>query len=514
MPAGSKPPFERAEIGLTASIEKPSAGKAALRREGPFRILILGDFGGRESRGLREPGSLGFDRRPVRADRDEFDDLFDRLSVELRLRPGGDAGPSVTLRPRTLDDFHPDRIYESAHAFSGLRRLRDMLDDASTFDEAAAEIDSWGRARPETAAPPAAAAPSKAPRSTSEDVISELLAGAARRAEAPDTTGLDSFLHQIVKPHLASAEPRSRPDRVAAVESAVGAWMRGILHDPAFQALESAWRGLDGLLRRIESDEEIEVFLLDTSKAEAAEALRSAEDLQRSPLFRAIVESDGDGRSSVLAGLYTFDSSLEDVALLGRFARIARAANAPFLAAASARILGCVAIDRTPDPDDWRSADAAGDELWNALRGIPEASFLGLAMPRVLQRLPYGKDTDPVERFAFEEADGSLRHEDYLWGNPAFAVVAVLASEFSEFGWHLRPERGLELSGLPLHVRSEGGSVRSKPCAEALLTERAAARILDAGLMPLVSMKDRDAIRLLRIQSIARPPARLSGPWA
>jgi type VI secretion system protein ImpC len=506
--------FERAEIGLTASLEEPSDARAATRREGPFRILILGDFSGRESRGVSEPGSLGFDRRPIRADRDEFDDLFDRLGVELRLRPGGDEGPNVTLHPRTLDDFHPDAIYESAHAFSGLRRLRGMLEDPSTFAEAAAEIDSWAGARRETAGPPPAAAPPKAPRSTSEDVISDLLAGAARRAEAPEASDLDAFLHRIVQPHLASAEPRSRPERVAAVETAIGEWMRAILHDPAFQAQESAWRGLDGLLRRIESDEEIAVFLLDASKAEAREALRSAEDLARSPLFRAIVESDHDDRWSVLVGLYTFDSSLEDVALLGRFARIARAAHAPFLSAASARILGCDAIDRTPDPNDWRSPDAAEEELWNALRGIPEAPYLGLAMPRVLQRLPYGKDTDPVERFAFEEADEGFRHEDYLWGNPALAVAAVLASEFSEFGWHLRPERGLELSGLPLHVRTEGGAVRTQPCAEALLTERAAARILDAGLMPLVTMKDRDAIRLLRVQSIAHPASRLSGPWA
>src|SRR5262249_27358580 len=145
---------------------------------------------------------------------------------------------------------------------------------------------------------------------------------------------------------------------------------------------------------------------------------------------------------------------------------------------------------------------------------IPEASYLGLALPRVLLRLPYGRDTDPVERFAFEEADAPFLHENYLWGNPALAVTALLASEFAEFGWHLRPERGLELSGLPLHIRSEGGSARCQPCAETLLSERAAARILEAGLMPLVSIKDRDAIRLLRVQSIASPPARLSGPWS
>jgi type VI secretion system protein ImpC len=44
-----------------------------------------------------------------------------------------------------------------------------------------------------------------------------------------------------------------------------------------------------------------------------------------------------------------------------------------------------------------------------------------------------------------------------------------------------------------------------KPCAEALLTDEAVERILDNGLMPLVSLKGRDAARVLRFQSIAEP---------
>ena len=45
--------------------------------------------------------------------------------------------------------------------------------------------------------------------------------------------------------------------------------------------------------------------------------------------------------------------------------------------------------------------------------------------------LPYGKKTSPLESFDFEEFPDTPVHEDYLWGNPAFAVALLLAQSFS-----------------------------------------------------------------------------------
>jgi type VI secretion system protein ImpC len=66
---------------------------------------------------------------------------------------------------------------------------------------------------------------------------------------------------------------------------------------------------------------------------------------------------------------------------------------------------------------------------------------------------------------------------------------------------------------LPLHIYLKAGESESKPCAEVLLTEDAVERILEAGLMPLVSFKGRDRVRLVRFQSIADPPRALAGRW-
>jgi type VI secretion system protein ImpC len=100
-----------------------------------------------------------------------------------------------------------------------------------------------------------------------------------------------------------------------------------------------------------------------------------------------------------------------------------------------------------------------------------------------------------------------------LWGNPVLACALLLGQGFSEYGWDFRADAYHEVDGLPTHLYKEDGESVLKPCAEALLTERAAQAIMDSGLMPLVSMKDSDRVRLLRFQSIADPAGALPGRW-
>jgi type VI secretion system protein ImpC len=225
-------------------------------------------------------------------------------------------------------------------------------------------------------------------------------------------------------------------------------------------------------------------------------------------------ETPGGEPWAVIAGNYTFDRTREDAELLGRMSKIAAAAGAPFIAAAESNLLGCDSLAKTPDPDDWRSTGGEyGQAAWQALHELPEAAYLGLALPRFLMRLPYGTDTDPLEQFDFEEMADEIIHEDYLWGNPCFACVYLLSRAFSKFGWSLRPGAVQDIDSLPLHVYQETGETRIKPCAEVVLTERAAEIILDKSFMLLLSFRDQDMIRLVRFQSLALPPKPLAGRW-
>ena len=276
--------------------------------------------------------------------------------------------------------------------------------------------------------------------------------------------------------------------------------MRSLLHSAEFQGLEAAWRGVFFLIRRLETGVDLKLYLFDMARLELAADLAKATDLHDTFLYRKFARGiGGAGEWSMLAANYTFGGSPEDVELLARVALIASRVGAPFLAGASPAAVGCHTAADLSELRRWRVRDDPGAQLWRTLRQMPEAPSLGLALPRFLLRLPYGQDTSSTESFAFEEMAGPRSHEDYLWGNPAFACTCLLGLAFQQFGWGMRPGSVRELTGLPLHLYKEGGEWRVKPCAEAHLSDDAAEAILDQGLIPLIPAKDDDRILAPRL---------------
>jgi type VI secretion system protein ImpC len=466
----------------------PSA--AVLEPETSFRILLLGDFSGRAAT----------DWTPVEVDRDNFEEVL------------AGVGPGFSgMRFQELDDFHPDRIYRHSRLFQGLREMRRKLETPSTFAEAAAEIRAWSQEQ----SPPAATVRTAPPPETERPALPDAASGASLldsivEASEPTTPAsvtrrgdLRSFVESVVAPHTVPAENPELPRLRALVDAEAGARMRALLHHSKFQALEAAWRAVFHLVRALETGSQLKLYLLDVSKAELAARLSASDDLRESQVWRLLVkDSMGTGGDawSVVAGNYSFARTVGDAEMLGRLARIMSFARAPFLGEA--------------DPGNSGTETEEAARHWERLRQLPEACWVGLAMPRFLLRLPYGKKTDPVESFDFEEMPGAPRHQEYLWGNPAFACVQLLAEAFANDGWQMRPGAYAQIDRLPVHIYEAEGEKHAKPCAEVLLTERDIDWILDQGYMALASIRDRDAVRLVRFQSIAKPLARLSGRWS
>ena len=459
------------------------------RGDAPFRILVLGDFSGRESRGVCEPLA---GRRAVAVDIDNFNGVLARMKPALSLPDG--SGISF----EALDDFHPDRIFERVPLFQKLRETREALRNPASAGRAAAEVASRAGSGPVE----------KAAESDAE-TLARLLGGAPRELprQAVAAGDIQDLIRQIVAPHVvASADPNVAA-MTAAVDAAIGAQMRAILHQPVFQALEAAWRGVDFLVRNLDTDETLTLHLLDASKAELAADLRGADDLARSAFFTTLVgetvHSPGGVPWALVAGDYTFGSGDGDAELLARLAKVSASAGAPFLAGAANEFVEAAVANRRDATD-----------AWQAVRTMREASSVGLAAPRFLLRLPYGRETEPVERFDFEEMPGPPAHDAFLWGNAAFACACLLGQSFRENEWDMSPGDALELGGLPAHVFSEDGEKKMLPCAGRWLTDGHAENLLACGIMPLVSIRGRDAVRVVRFQSIAQPPAVLAGRWS
>ena len=330
----------------------------------------------------------------------------------------------------------------------------------------------------------------------------------------PPDAPLQQLLHTLVTPHLLPAT-NDEKTMVAAVDGLIAALMRAILHHPDFQALEAAWRGVQMLLSRLETDDELQLFLLDLSQEEWAADLRASDLLEKTALAHLLIgptQQMGAVPWALVAGVYSFGGSDAEAEVLGRMAQICACAGLPFVAGAAPSLVGCPeGADLGRHLNECKQLPVGQGRLWRTLRALPEAVWLGLALPRLLLRLPYGSDTAPLDRFAFEEQEVP-QHEHYLWGNAIFACCCLLGQNFLHQG-RFQPATILEIEDLPLHILTKGGERSALPCAEYLLTLQTAEALLEAGLMPLLSFKEQDRVRLARVQSISQPLAPLADGW-
>jgi type VI secretion system protein ImpC len=480
-----------------------AAARTARDAETPFCLAVLGDFSGRSSRRVIEPISQ---RRLISVDCDNFDSIMAGLSVALRLPAPQRPAEHIDLRFASLEDFHPDQILGRVGPSAKLFAARKRLLDPATASDAAAELQALLKA----SQPPLPA--QNMSTESNDDTLARLLgksSTAPAPQNAPAAAGIDisGFIKSIVTPSVVPVPQPLQTAMLAALDMDLSAQLRAILHQPAFQDLEAAWRSVDLLVRNFGAEDNLKLFLIDISKEELAGDLKAQEELPLAGVSKLLRHQADHQPLALWLGHYTFGGTLEEIELLGRLAKISALAGAPFIAAASPHLVGCESFGRQPDPDDWRRPIALEtSQAWKALRELPEASYLGLALPRFLLRQPYGQDSEPVESFPFQELPENLPHESYLWGNPAMVCGHLLAEAFKEDGWEMRPAGYGELGDLPVHKFKHAGEIQVKPCAEAWLSDRAAERIAAQGLMPLLSIKGRDAVRLMNLQSVAGKP--------
>ncbi len=315
-------------------------------------------------------------------------------------------------------------------------------------------------------------------------------------------------------PHILPDVSREQGSLRMAVDATLTVLMRRVLHDPPLQALEAAWRGLDRLVRELELGETLQLQVLDISRAELeADIAAHRSDLSASALHRLLSARPSPDAPGL--GLWVLDQAFgphpQDVQTLAALGALAARAGAPVLAAAHPSVTGSAGVMGLNDPTSWQAAASPGLAHWEALRALPMAPWIGLVVPRVLMRLPYGQATDAIGGFDFEEMPTPREHAAYLWGAGSLALALLAGRAFEQDGWDLNLDAARTLEDLPSHIVSEEGQRVQQAGAEVLISEQAAQAIAARGAMPLLSWRDRPAASLLRWQSIANPPTPLQG---
>ncbi|VAW76609.1 hypothetical protein MNBD_GAMMA15-460 [hydrothermal vent metagenome] len=479
----------------------------------PMQILVLGDFSNTSASHQNKPLA---ERRIHAVDIDNLDTLPGTLAPGIELHLEG--GLTVPVIFSTLDDFHPDSLYQRLSVFDELRDISKRLSNSQTFPEAAAQL----RAIQNPGVTEATNEDTASVSPEGDSSTFERLLGRPTEADASQTgqqahSAVERLIADAIKDQVVPEATVEQGIYEDAAEEAISKLMRLILQHPDFKALEAQWRGLEFLVRRCELGEDLKLFICDVSREEVKEDLQQAgNNLEHCGLFQRLVtkgvQTPGNSPWSLIVGTYTFGASTDDVAMLAALGAVSSQAGGPFLAAASPEILGCKSLPDTPNPHDWKPEDSASDN-WNALRQSEVAPWIGLALPRLLMRLPYGENTDEIEPFKFEELTKPGNTDELLWGNPAFACAQLIAEGFTGRGWQMRPDDVQDIGDLPSYSYQDDGEWKLTPCSEVFLSETALNAVLQHGLMPLISLKNINGIRLLRFQSISDSKPALCGQW-
>lgn len=533
---------EDTQLRVRLIVERAGAGPQEL----PFVVGVIGDFVPASDRPLPALGDRHFLTVTPRnfdkvlgglAPRIDLADLPDHLAAER----AGTATMAVSLTMHALADFTPERLLLLIPAARGVLGLRASL--------AALKRDLWRLPAPvggKGGAKDARAGgdPEGRPEDRPEYRIDEI----CDLTRAPDWS-LDQRCQDLRAlagsvPLAARAACVARIDvHLAEIDARLARQVDAVLHHPAFQALERAWRSLHYLVTAIAAEAErqardlVKIRMLPLSRAEMIDDLAQAcvrahgkitdIDRQASHLYELLYTHEygqhGGEPYGVLVLDFDFDphrrdgAQLSDLETLRALSLIAQDAFLPVLAGAAPGLLGRTdmgELGRVPTDlaTHFASPRMAG---WRALRHQDASRYLALTVPDCLIRAPLR--ANPARAWQIPHDERAERVEDHLWTGAAFPLAARIAIATLRFGWGVaflgRANDGAgRVADLPLPV-ADPDSV-ALPCAplRVHLTESQEQDLRDAGLIPLMPEHLQPAAAFFSAFSLYQPRPRRDPP--
>ncbi len=268
-----------------------------------------------------------------------------------------------------------------------------------------------------------------------------------------------------------------------------------IIHHPDFLRLEAAWRGIHYLVSHIEFGKEMKLRIFPASLAELTQDLQHTKQVLTSKLYTEEFCVFGGEPYGLIVADYAFCHLQGEPALLSCLAKIGSICSCPVLGGVSPVLLNCASLaELTHISRLGRLFDLPEYSEWRTFRQQPEASYIGLALPRVLGRDLHLEAGDRPDRFAYEETIDDT--EAWPWINAVYPLAERIAQTYLDHGWLATvadPESGGRITDLPTwdFITDTGDFAFCCP-TEMPFTQLMAEQLNRMGLIVLRHQADRD----------------------
>jgi hypothetical protein len=437
----------------------------------PLRIVVLGDFSGRNGQGARRSE---LNLRPRLIDRDNLGQVMQQLAPQAHDVPVAAEGTSGAVRFESLDHFHPDQLLRRV---PGLKSAPDLSQPE----------------RPERAQPVASPPLVESGASLLDQVLEA--SDAQRELPARPKNQVEQFAQAVMAPYSVPADDPRAETRRAASDQATASALRRLLQQSAFRALEATWRSLDWLTKRVDDDTRVKIGIIDLS-AEELRADLALDDLNDSELYQLLVvrpkEQPDDPGWQVIVLDERLGSDIADIELIGRLSQLATDAEAKLLIGLTDEAVGCTVQGRAFVPDDL----SPPSEAWRFLQQLPDTARTAALWPGFLLRQPYGKATSAIESLAFEELQGLEPADALLWGNSAYLAADQLIHSPKD-------PAPSEVTGLPCVILPDGtGEKRQVPAAAWWLRDQSFEQLEALGVTPVAALTQAGAVRVFALRNL------------
>ena len=216
-----------------------------------------------------------------------------------------------------------------------------------------------------------------------------------------------------------------------------------ILHNPAWQQIESAWRGLYWLCESNEGLKNCKIEFLPVSRELLWEDLNAVSSVEDSHLYEMLYTQSYGQFGGVPYGALMLDDyfsgSGHDLVLLRQLSQIALLAHVPLVTGTAPTMLGVDSFRELAGADGLAELHRGARYIkWRSFLATTEASYLALTLPRIRIRGAYSQTAAPAQ------ADHSMPwfdeyiaddNEHCLWLNACYPFVINLMESFSKHGF-------------------------------------------------------------------------------